>query len=435
MSLLPRVIARPNQRFLSTIDGQPFFWMGDTAWELFHRLTREEAEVFFANRQARRFNVIQAVALAEFDGLNTANRYGHCPLFDNDPYRPNEFYFALVDEYIHMAEVHDLYIALLPTWGDKVMPMWGTGPVVFTPKNAYSYGLFLGRRYRDRTNVIWVLGGDRPMEHEGIDYRPVWREMARGIREGVDGPLLMTCHPSGGHSTGEWIHDENWLNMNMMQSGHGGGHDVPVWDMITADYTRVPAKPTLDGEPNYEDHPVSPWPVWDPATGHYDAHDVRKQLYRSVFAGGCGVTYGHHSVWQFYQPPFEPINYPLMPWQEAILRPAAGQVQYLRGLMESRPYFDRIPDQSLLAAGPVPGKLHAQATRDAQGRYAFVYLPESDPVEISLDRLAGPRVTAQWYDPRNGEWRPAGEGKAQGTVLYVPPAEGPDWVLVLDSVE
>src|SRR5512140_2914170 len=108
MSPMPRVIARANQRFLSTVDGQPFFWMGDTAWELFHRLTREEAEVFFANRQARRFNVLQAVALAEFDGLNAANRYGDRPLIDNDPNRPNEAYFALVDEYIRMAEAHAL---------------------------------------------------------------------------------------------------------------------------------------------------------------------------------------------------------------------------------------------------------------------------------------------------------------------------------------
>ena len=113
----------------------------------------------------------------------------------------------------------------------------------------------------------------------------------------------MTYHPWGGHSSSEWLHEEDWLDVNMMQSGHGGGHDVPVWDMIAHDYALKPTKPTLDGEPNYEDHPVSPWPKWDPANGYYRDHDVRKQLYRSVFAGACGVTYGHHSMWQFYEPP------------------------------------------------------------------------------------------------------------------------------------
>jgi hypothetical protein len=39
-----------NRRFLQTADGKPFFWLGDTAWELFHRLTREEAEMYLKNR-------------------------------------------------------------------------------------------------------------------------------------------------------------------------------------------------------------------------------------------------------------------------------------------------------------------------------------------------------------------------------------------------
>ncbi|RYY22271.1 MAG: DUF4038 domain-containing protein, partial [Chitinophagaceae bacterium] len=58
-----------NQRFLVTKDGKPFFWLGDTAWELFHRLSREEADTYLKNRADKGFTVIQAVALAELDGL------------------------------------------------------------------------------------------------------------------------------------------------------------------------------------------------------------------------------------------------------------------------------------------------------------------------------------------------------------------------------
>jgi uncharacterized protein DUF4038 len=76
---LPLLKVSENRRFLVTADRQPFFWLGDTAWELFHRLNREEAVRYLRNRAERRFTVIQAVALAELDGLNDPNPYGHRP--------------------------------------------------------------------------------------------------------------------------------------------------------------------------------------------------------------------------------------------------------------------------------------------------------------------------------------------------------------------
>jgi hypothetical protein len=432
-SALPRIRVSDNRRFLVTDGGAPFFWLADTAWELFHRLTREEAELFLDNRRRKGFNVIKAVALAEFDGLHTPNAYGHTPLLDDDPTRPNEPYWQLVDDVIAMAAERGLYIGLLPTWGDKVVPMWGTGPVVFDEQNAYTYGQWLGARYRDRSNILWVLGGDRPAIADNFDVRGLWRAMAAGLDEGAGRRDFKTYHPRGGASSSEWVHDEEWLDMNMMQSGHGSGRDTAVWDMIARDYALAPAKPTLDGEPNYEDHPVNPWPKWDPANGYFRDHDVRKQSYRSVFAGGCGVTYGHHAVWQFCGTRYAPINHADRPWTEAIDRPAAGQVHFLRRLMESRPYLSRIPDQSLLAAGPGAGAHHVQATRDAEGCYAMVYLPLAEPVEIRLDDLRGPALRAWWYDPRDGTATAAGEVAAQGTHTFTPPADGPDWVLVLDD--
>jgi hypothetical protein len=436
---LPRVTVHENHRFLVTERGEPFFWMGDTAWELFHRLTLEDADVYFADRSEKRFNVIQGVVLAECDGLNTPNRYEQRPLIDNDPDQPNEEYFKTVDEFIRMAEEYGLYIGLLPTWGDKTTHLWGDNPVVFTPEKAYRYGKFLGERYHDQTNIIWILGGDRPAVYKGrdggdYDDRLLWREMARGVREGVGPvPMLVTYHPSGGNSTSAWLHEEPWLDMNMMQSGHGGGHDVPVWEKVAYDYNLSPVKPTLDGEPNYEDHPVNPWPKWDPALGYYRDHDVRKQCYRSVFAGACGVTYGHHSVWQMYETWRNPINHPDRDWQAALDRPGARQVQYLRALMESRPYFTRIPDQDLLASDAGEGGEHVQATRDSNGAYAMIYLPVASAVSVKIDRLKGPRVHAQWYDPRSGAWSEIGLFDAAGTRTFTPPKHGLDWVLVFDS--
>src|SRR5690554_3573087 len=156
----------PNNRYLMFEDGTPFFYLGDTAWELFHRLNKEETEKYLENRRAKGFTVIQAVILAELDGLHTPNAEGELPLTDNNPENINEAYFKHVDWVIKTAGEKGLYIGLLPTWGDKWNKKWGTGPVVFTPENAGVYGSILGERYRDIPNIIWILGGDRNLEEE-----------------------------------------------------------------------------------------------------------------------------------------------------------------------------------------------------------------------------------------------------------------------------
>ena len=432
---LPRLRVSDNGRFLVTENGDAFFWLGDTAWEIFHRLKREEAQHYFATRQRQRFNVVQAVALAEFDGLHTPNAYGQLPLIDDDPTRPNEAYFAYVDELVRMAAAHDLYVGFLPTWGDKVnRRQWGVGPVVFNETNARLYGHYLGQRYRDQSNIVWILGGDRPAIFEEDDYRPVWRAMAAGIYEATGNAALITYHPPGGRSTSAWLHDEAWLDFNMMQSGHGSGRDTPVWEAITADYTLTPVKPTLDAEPNYEDHPVNPWPQWNPNNGYFREYDIRKQCYRSVFAGACGVTYGHHAMWQFYDPAQrEVVNHADRGWLEAIERPGANQMQHLRALMESRPYLARIPDQSLLISSAGAAESHVRATRAIDGSYAFVYLPTREPVSIDLSVLAGNRKRAWWYNPRTGTATTVEDAIAASVASFTPPVDGPDWVLVLDD--
>ena len=84
----PRIKVSENKRFLVYEDGKPFFWLGDTAWELFHRLNREDADRFLKNRAEKGFTVIQAVAIAELDGHSDPNPYGHLPFIDLDPARP-----------------------------------------------------------------------------------------------------------------------------------------------------------------------------------------------------------------------------------------------------------------------------------------------------------------------------------------------------------
>ncbi|MGK6349862.1 glycoside hydrolase family 140 protein [Parapedobacter sp. DT-150] len=431
-----RVGATPNGRDLQYEDGTPFFWLGDTAWELFHRLTKEEIKQYLDNRKAKGFNVIQAVVLAEFDGLRRPNQYGHIPLADLDPKKPNEAYFDLVDYTVQLAHERQLFIGLLPTWGDKVTRMWGTGPEIFNPDNAYHYGKWLGSRYKDQENIIWILGGDRPAMQDATDARPIWRAMAKGILETTAGKALLTYHISGGErSTSQQIHQEPWLHINMMQSGHGSGHDVPVWEWIARDRNMTPTKPTLDAEPNYEDHPVNPWPTWDPKNGYFNDYDVRKQTYRSVFAGGCGVTYGHHSIWQFWSAREEKINHADRYWTEALDRPGAFQVGYLRQLIESRPFLDRMPDQGLIAGGQGELGAYSCAFRDRIGSYLMVYMPVGKTMTINTSAIGADRIRAWWFNPATAETTAIGTFDNPGKLEVTTPTQGfgHDWVLIVDN--
>jgi hypothetical protein len=248
-----------NKRYLVKTDGTPFFYLGDTAWELFHRLNREQADQYLRNRANKGFTVIQAVALAELNGLRDPNPYGHLPLLNEDPTQPNEDYFKHVDYIINKAGELGLYIGLLPTWGDKVFKhTWGEGPEIFNPANARIFGQYIGNRYKNKQNIIWILGGDRnPRQDQDL---AIWRAMAEGITagagEGKPDKVLITFHPQpksdGGSST--WFHQEAWLDFNMFQTGHC--KDTPTYAKITHDYRLAGTKPTMDGEPLYEDHPV-----------------------------------------------------------------------------------------------------------------------------------------------------------------------------------
>lgn len=431
-----RIVVAPDGHHLQHTDGTPFFWLGDTAWELFHRLDRAEIAHYLDTRAAQGFTVIQAVALAEFDGLRRPNRDGEVPLLDLDPARPNEKYFALVDDVVAMARERGLVLGLLPTWGDKVAKSWGEGPEVFDAANAQVYGRWLGTRYRDAPNLVWILGGDRPPTNEEHDWRPVWRAMAAGLHAGAGPAALIAYHISGGQSSATVLHDEPWLDVNMMQSGHGNGHDVPVWDWITRDYARAPAKPVLDAEPNYEDHPVNPWPKWNPENGYFRAHAVRKQCYRSVFAGACGVTYGHHAVWQFWSPREEKVNHADRYWTAALDRPGAVQVGYLRRLLESRPFASTVPDQTLFAHGSAGAAGdHARALRATDGSFALIYIPVGRTVEISGAYTAAPELRASWFNPRDGTTTQPTVRPREARMSFTPPTVGGenDWVLILDD--
>jgi hypothetical protein len=433
---LPRLRVSANARFLEKEDGTPFFYMADTAWELFHRLNRTEAVTYLQNRADRGYTAVQAVAVAELDGVNTPNAQGDRPFLNNNPATPattvgndpNDAtqydYWDHVDFIVNEAEARGIYTALLPTWGSHVL----SG--VINTSNAQAYGQFLGSRYAGKP-IIWVLGGDR----SPAGYEAVWRALAKGITLGVAGTedysrTLMTYHPPGSQKSSTWFHAEPWLDFNMQQNGHCANTDV--WNRISDDYARTPTKPTLDGEPLYEQHPI----CFNAGTyGYSNDYEIRKFAYWNVFAGAFGHTYGHHSVWQMYAPGRVAVNGPQNYWYEAINQPGAAQMKFVRRLIESRPFLIRIPDMGVLASAAGSGTSRVQATRGSDGSYAFVYSASGQAFSVNMGKLSGGTVRASWYDPRNGASTVIGTFPNTGTQTFTPPSSGAgnDWVLVLDD--
>lgn len=418
-----------NNRFFVKEDGSPFFYLGDTAWGLFSRTTREEAVEYLEDRKAKGFTVIQAVIVL-WDGTRSPNAYGELPLIEGDPEQPNEAYFEHVDFIMEKAESMGLYMSILPVWVKGFIQQDEDSPLLDSDKMR-SFSRFLGARYKDAP-LVWVLGGDWP----GEELRDLSEAMAAGLEEGDRGNHLITYHPTGRQSSSWWFHDAEWLDFNFIQSGHFI-HNTN-YEIVSEDYGKEPVKPTMDSEPGYEnitDRLIRN----DPDAVRIGAWDVRRYGYLGVFAGGAGHAYGCGEVYEFW----EPGNGGLpgwaaeLPWRQSMQLPGAGQMKHLRTLIESRPMLIRVPDQTLIVGEHFKTTERIQATRGEDGSYAFVYTASGKPVQINLDRLSGQRIDAYWYNPRTGNSRPIGNYERSGTRQFTPPSTGEnqDWVLGLDDAD
>ena len=426
-----------NGRFLTDEQGRPFFWMGDTAWQLIHDLTRQEIEFYMANRAWKGFTVIQTVILAEHRGLEP-NRQGHHALEGSDPTRPitrdgpdNDFWDD-VEHVLKTARDNALYVGLLPTWGRYVTSNWQNGLVdgIFNPTNAEKYGRFLGRRFRDFDNIIWIIGGDRAAPTD--ESRAIWRAMARGITLGVAGredydKTLMTYHTSGPGASWWFFNDEPWLDIRAAQSGHGRNNFN--WQLMQIGYSIKPSKPMIDLETAYPGFRHG-----RPPTVATEDH-ARRGAYWSVFAGACGHTYGHHSIWQMYDPLRPPVANPKGYWYEVLDIPSAFQMGYLRRLIDSRPFTTTRPAQHLIITEQTRPDDYIE-TLQGDG-FVMAYTPTGKTFTLDLTGWKVKNLRVWWFDPRRGE--PALHGtRPPGRLTFDPPGQQGfpnDWVLVLDDAD
>jgi hypothetical protein len=411
-----------NGRYFVDQNGKPFFYLGDTAWLIFQRLDRQEVEEYLQDRAGKGFTVIQAYVLRGLDFRHpdgATSLLGEKPLIDRDPARPNEAFFKNVDYVVNRANELGLVMGLVvaKSWHVNKHP-----ERVFDAKNAYTFGKFLGERYKDNA-VLWYVGGDSPPG----DDREIWVAMVKGLKDGSGGRHLISYHGQGHTSSSNWFHKEDWLDFNSIQSGHRWATNT--YEFIVKDYALTPAKPTVDMEPPYENHPTG-------TTPRIDSHQVRQGAYWNTLAGAAGHGYGALDLFHLYKDkdgPFPKNGF--QHWRQALAYEGSRQVGLMRRLFELRPWYKLVPDQSVLASDAGEGQDHAQAARADDGSFLIAYLPQGHPVRVRMDKVSGKQVKARWYDPREGTWRDIGEYANTGTREFVAPSQGPqsDWVLVLDD--
>jgi hypothetical protein len=432
-----KLIVSENGRFLAHENGEPFFWLGDTGWLMFSRLNREEAEVYLEDRRVKGFNLIQVMIIHTIDAVNV---YGKSALVDRDLEIPNVLedegcgYWEHMDYIIGLAEKKGLYMALVPVWGTVVETGWAT------VEKAKSYGEFLANRFKNRPNIVWLNGGDT----RGNFNNDIWTALGESIKN-IDKHHLMTFHPFGRTTSSTWFHNEKWLDFNMFQSGHRRYDQVikkdkevmenlwigqDNWRYVQNDYEKTPIKPTIDGEPSYEGIPQGLHDFTEPC---WTDDDCRRYAYWAVFAGAFGYTFGNNSVMQMHEPgkgigDFGATTY----WFDAINDVGAGQMQYLKNLMLSVSYFDRVPDQSVIHGdeGEKHNRLLATRGRD----YIFVYNYTGTKFSINMGRISGDSVNVWWFNPRNGEKLYLGNYINSGVREFLPPGktmDGNDWVLII----
>lgn len=429
-----------NKRFFVDEKGSPFFWLGDTGWLLFSKLTREEAATYLEDRKQKGYNVIQVMVLHT---VAAANVYGDSALVNKNVARPlttsgnsstdaaQYDYWDHVDYIVDAAAKKGLYMAMVPIWGTNVKNGW------VSREEARTYAEWLANRYKNRWNIVWLNGGDI----RGTDSLATWNIMGETLRK-TDPNHLITFHPFGRTTSSQWFHNEDWLHFNMFQSGHRS-YDMDTsrnehrfgpdnYKFLHIDYNLKPTKPSFDGEPSYE---LIPYGLHDTTKPYWQAHDMRRYAYWSVFAGGAGHTYGHNSVMQMHKPADKGSAYGSKKyWYDALNDDGAKQMVHVKNLMLSKPYFERVPDQTLIAGEEGDKYNYLVATRGKD--YAFIYDYTGRPFEVNMGKISGSKVKASWYSPRDGSKKTIGSFANKGVQKFDPPGgtkEGNDWVLMLEK--
>jgi hypothetical protein len=403
-----------NHRYVVDQNRDPYLLQGDAAWSLIVAADDSEVDQYLQNRRDKGFNAVMVNLIEHrYAKEPPRNEAGEAPfLTPGDFSTPSEKYFAHADWVIRKAGEYGIQVLLAPIYLGYVGTDegWIEELLKLEPEKCLAYGRYLGKRYKDVDNIIWVMGGDRKPETalERVDL------IALGIRE-FDHRHLFTAHGNSVPSTPEQYGAGGWLEINSSYNCDA------VHQRLFSDYNHQPILPTFLIESCYE--------------GEHNSSEVqiRRQAYWSVLCGGFGHVFGNNPIWHYNGPTLYPFK---GTWQQAMDLPGSVSMTHWGRLFRSRSWYDLIPDQKHEVVtgglGEFEGTDYLAAGRTTDGSTVIAYLPTRRTITVDMSKLSGANAQGWWFDPRTGQSTMAGSLPTNGMQEFTPPAEG-DWVLVLDD--
>jgi len=388
-----------NRRYFIDQNNNPVFWLGTTQWQIFREYTLDEVRTTLEKVKGNGFVFVQAMLMGVGDGT-LPNVYGEKPWINNDPLTPNEAYFKNVDSVIRIARDNNLVFSVT-LYHQRYRKY-------ITLKNARAWAKWLAQRYKDVPNIVWSMTPKAKQE-----FIPVLRELAAGLHEGDGGYHLITFKPDPAPYSSSFIHNEDWLDFNSMQTWNSV---KLIYPMVTKDYNLKPVKPVLMAEGAYEagsEYGFDVTPLW-----------IRRQAYYSYLAG-AHHTYGHNDSWRV-----------LPTWKKALDAPGARQLGVLKKIFLGRKEcWYLVPDQSVfVSGGQTGGDVLNLAARHKNGEWIMVYLGSKSSFSINMNKItAGSKVNAFWIDPKNGGSVPIGSFSNTAVRSFSTPDEWEDAILILET--
>jgi hypothetical protein len=438
---LPLVVS-PDKRYLMGTNGAPFMVAGDSPQCLSANLSTANYDAYFAARAAQGFNAswVNLICTTYTGGRTDATTYDGIAPFTSklsgglyDLATPNPAYFARVDALFAAAAAHGTVVFADPI---EFGGFWQTIQAN-SAAAASSYGQFLGARYRNQANIVWMSGNDMI----GFNMVDKFVDVAKGIQTG--GAMQLQTAELDWPGLPSTLDDPNWVPSAAPTSLNLAYTYNPTYALLLFDYNRSGHLPNIFIEGNYEAENLAggPHPT--------NAHDIRAQAFWSDLSGATGWFYGNH--WEVF----------LMDnatWASNLAADkGAPQMLFVKQLFEPRKWWQLVPDEahavvtsgvgscmasSATQGGSAPNAQEdtcATTARTADGTLIITYMPQARSISVDMTKLSA-TATARWFDPTTGAFTAiAGSPLANtGTRVFTPPtathSDGySDWALVLET--
>lgn len=433
-----------NGRYLVDQNGKPFRIQGDSAQSLIANLTYAEADQYLSDRQKKGFNTVNVNLIeAKFALHAPANRNGDAPFTKpGDFSTPNEAYFAFADSMIDLAASKGMLVSLAAMYlgfhgGDE--GWWkALTDGVNTQTVSYNFGLYVGKRYKSRKNIFWVIGGDY-LPPEGSEGELRLRRFMEGIRDGGAKQLWAGDWSAPCISTTEKAFAP-LMDLNAVYTYGIPDHSGTTYGEAQAAYNDLPARPAYLKETGYENEN---WIAGDPAS-------IRKYQYWGILGGATdGVFFGNRDVWEFATAGWwSGFHFGHSPWQAALDSVGAFDMTRLGRLLDPLPWYDLVPSglggmkKLVTEGGGTFGQAdYVTAAATSDGKVLLAYIPpgtHSSSITVDMTALRD-SARAQWFDPTSGSYLEVTGSPFPntGTRSFKTPGKNSagagDWILLLQA--